>query len=66
MAVAEQTLALRKGTSASFTEANRLRGLMQYQGSDVDVPDSLLERLESGVVEAIDESGRRLKAAKLK
>lgn len=45
---------------------NRLRGLMQYQGSDVDVPDSLLERLESGVAEAIDESSRRLKAAKLR
>ena len=64
LACAEQTLALRKGTAAAFTEANRLRGLMQYQGADVDVPDSIFERLESGVAEAVDEIARRLKAVK--
>lgn len=65
LACAEQTLALRKGTAAAFTEANRLRGLMQYQGADVDVPDSLFERMESGVEEAIGEIRKRLKTAKL-
>ena len=61
----EQTLALRMGTAAAFTEANRLRALMQYQGSDVDAPDSLFDRMEAGVAEALDEVSRRLRAARL-
>lgn len=62
LACVEQTLALRKGSAAAFVEANRLRSLMQYQGADVDVPDHLIETLESAVKEAISEVGVRLKA----
>jgi len=51
----EQTLALRKGSAAAFVEANRLRSLMQYQGTDFDVPESLLEALEAAVGEGISE-----------
>ena len=42
-----------------------MRGLMQYEGADVDVPDSLFERMESGVEEAIGEIRKRLKTARL-
>lgn len=57
----EQTLALKKGASTAFIESNRLRSLMQYQGVDVDVPDHLIESLESAVAEGIAEVGIRLK-----
>lgn len=61
MGCVEQTLALRKGSAAAMVEANRLRSLMQYQGADVDVPDSLLEALGIAVEEGIDELLVRLK-----
>lgn len=57
----EQTLALRKGSSAAMVEANRLRSLMQYQGADIDVPDSVLDMLGVAVEEGIDELLARLK-----
>ena len=57
----EQTLALRKGSSAALVEANRLRSVMQYQGGDVDVPDSLMEALEEAVNEALREVELRVK-----
>lgn len=60
----EQTLALKKGSSAAFAEANRLRSLIQYQGEDEDVPESLLEALSLAVEEGIREVGLRLKMLK--
>lgn len=57
----EQTLALKKGSSAAFVEANRLRAVMQYQGADVDIPDSLIEALQGAVNEALGEVELRLK-----
>jgi hypothetical protein len=60
----EQTLALKKGASAAFVEANRLRSLMHYQGDDVDVPESLAEALQAGVDEALGELEVRLKQFK--
>ena len=57
----EHTLALRKGAAAALVEANRLRSLMQYQGADVDVPDSLLEALIGAVEEGIAEVSARLR-----
>lgn len=61
MSCVEQTLALRKGSAAAMVEANRLRSLMQYQGADVDVPDSILAALGVAVKEGIDELSVRLK-----
>ncbi len=60
----EQTLALKKGSSAAFVEANRLRSLMQYQGEDVDIPEALFEALQAGVDEALREIDIRLKRFK--
>lgn len=57
----EQTLALRKGSSAAFVEANRLRSMMLYQGADVDIPESLMEALDAAVKEALREVEVRLK-----
>jgi hypothetical protein len=57
----EQTLALKKGSAAVFIEANRLRSLMQYQGADVDVPDHVVETLDSAVNEGIGEIGVRVR-----
>lgn len=57
----EQTLSIRKGSAAAFTEANRLRSLMQYQGEDVDIPDSLVETLNAAIAEGLHEVEIRLK-----
>lgn len=57
----EQTLAVRKGATAAFLEANRLRSLMQYQGEDVDIPDSLVEILRAAIDEALVEVQARIK-----
>jgi len=62
MSCVEQTLALRKGSAAAMVEANRLRSLMQYQGADIDVPDSVLEALGVAVKEGIEELLVRLKS----
>ncbi|HRE12621.1 MAG TPA: hypothetical protein PLD37_00330 [Usitatibacteraceae bacterium] len=58
----EQTLALRKGSAATLVEANRLRSLMQYQGSDVDVPDHLLAGLQVAIDEGLAELATRLRS----
>ena len=65
LSLAEQTLALPKGSSIAMGEANRIRGLMLYQGQDVDLPDSLLEALNEAVKVAIGEIPVRLKSAGL-
>ncbi|MBX3717019.1 MAG: hypothetical protein KF738_13550 [Burkholderiales bacterium] len=57
----EHTLALRKGSAAALVEANRLRALMQYQGADIDVPESLLEALVAAVEDGIAEVSARLR-----
>jgi hypothetical protein len=57
----EQTLSIRKGSAAAFTDANRLRSLMQYQGEDVDIPDSLVETLGAAIEEGLREIEIRLK-----
>ena len=57
----EQTLSIRKGSAAAFIDANRLRSLMQYQGEDVDIPDSLVEALIAAVEEGLHEVEIRLK-----
>ena len=57
----EQTLSIRRGSAAAFTEANRLRSLMQYQGEDVDIPDSLVETLIAALEEGLREVEIRLK-----
>ena len=58
----EQTLAIRRGSAAAFTDANRLRALMQYQGDDVDIPDSLVATLKAAVEEGMREVDVRLKS----
>ena len=55
------TLAIRKGAAAAFIDANRLRSLMQYQGEDVDVPDSLVETLRAAIDEGLREVEIRVK-----
>lgn len=57
----EQTLSIRKGSAAAFLDANRLRSLMQYQGEDVDVPDSLVEAMNAAIEEGLREVAIRLK-----
>lgn len=58
----ELTLALRPGASAAFLGANRIRSLMHYAGSDVDIPGSLLDALSAGVEEGIEELALRIAA----
>ncbi len=61
LGLAEETLALKKGAAAAFSEANRLRALMLYQGADVDVPASLHAALAQAVEEAILEIPMRIR-----
>lgn len=62
LSLAEDTLALRKGSAAAFTESNRLRARQKYHGVDTDFPESTMEALEAGVEEALEEVRVRLKA----
>jgi hypothetical protein len=64
MALAEQTLALRRGASAVLSEANRVRNNIAYAGGDIDVPESMLESLAASIEEGIREVERRLHAIK--
>lgn len=57
----EQTLTVRKGAAAAFVDANRLRSLMQYQGEDVDIPDSLVETLRAAIDEGLQEAEIRMR-----
>lgn len=57
----EHTLSIRKGSAAAFIDANRLRSLMQYQGEDVDIPDSLVETLVAAIDEGLREVEIRMK-----
>jgi hypothetical protein len=61
LSLIEQTLAVRKGVAAAFTEANRLRINSLYHGSEVDPPDAMIEMLGLGVEDALKEIPIRLK-----
>ena len=66
LSLAEQTLALRRGSAAAFTEANRLRGREKYHGIDVDFPGPMMDALEAGVDEALAEVQVRLRVLQRK
>jgi hypothetical protein len=63
---AELVLPLKKGTSSTFQEANRLRNVATYHGAEFDVPDSLMEALRIGADEALAEARSLLMKSPIK